>query len=113
MTNYERIKNMTKEELAHEMYLMSVWDKKEINKIIRNEEGLENWLLKWLDLYFKTDKKSYINVNDIVISKKNREVKYIVLGIDNNNNEVKCKRIDDLYNYTISYDDLEVIINAK
>ena len=70
MTNYERIKNMTKEELIHEMYLLSVWDKKEINKIIRNEEDLENWLLKWLDLYFKTDKKSYINVNDIVISKK-------------------------------------------
>ena len=63
--------------------------------------------------HFKTDKKRYINVNDIVTSKKNREVKYIVLGIDNNNNEVKCKRIDDLYNYTIPYDDLEVIINAK
>ena len=41
MTNFERMKSMTQEEMAHELALIASWDRKEYKKAI-NTIGLEN-----------------------------------------------------------------------
>lgn len=45
MTNFERIKGMTKEELAKEIELIANWDRKELNKAKR----VDGWFLKYLE----------------------------------------------------------------
>jgi hypothetical protein len=46
MTNYERIKNLTIEEMAEEIKLIANWDKNERNKANKDEEWYKNYLLK-------------------------------------------------------------------
>lgn len=45
MTNFERIKNMTKEELAKEIKLIANWDRKELCKANK----IEGFFLDYLD----------------------------------------------------------------
>lgn len=45
MTNFERIKNMTREQLAEEIRLIANWDKKEVAKVNK----IDNWFLDYLD----------------------------------------------------------------
>lgn len=47
MTNFERMKSMTQEEMAHELGLIASWDRKEYKKAI-NTIGLEPFMKKWL-----------------------------------------------------------------
>lgn len=47
MTNFERMKSMTQEEMAHELALIASWDRKEYKKAI-NTIGLEPFMNKWL-----------------------------------------------------------------
>lgn len=61
-------------------------------------------------------KKNVLKVNDIVITKKNRNVYYIIKDFvinEEGKQEIKCRRIDDLYDYTIPYEDLELWIESK
>lgn len=46
MNNFERIKQMTKEELAEELRLVANWDKKHKNKA---EKSCDNFYLDWLN----------------------------------------------------------------
>lgn len=46
MTNYERIVNMSKEELAEELRLVANWDRREKNKA---EKYCDNFYLEWLN----------------------------------------------------------------
>lgn len=45
MTNFERIKNMTKEQLAEEIRLIANWDKRELDKANK----IDNWFLEYLN----------------------------------------------------------------
>ena len=45
MDNFERIKNMTREELAAEIKLIANWDRKEKRKAEKDDE----FYLKWLN----------------------------------------------------------------
>lgn len=45
MTNYERIKNLTKEELAEEIKLIANWNRREVNKANK----IDNFFLDYLD----------------------------------------------------------------
>lgn len=45
MTNFERIKNMTRKQLAEEIRLIANWDKKELAKANK----VDNWFLEYLD----------------------------------------------------------------
>ncbi|MEG1310478.1 MAG: hypothetical protein RR942_06555 [Romboutsia sp.] len=45
MTNFERIKNMAREQLAEEIRLIANWDKKELTKANK----IDNWFLEYLD----------------------------------------------------------------
>ncbi len=45
MTNFEKIKQMTKEELAEELRLIANWDRKQ--KRIAEQD--EDFYIKWLD----------------------------------------------------------------
>lgn len=47
MTNFERMKSMTQEEMAHELALIASWDRKEYKKAI-NTIGLEQFMNKRL-----------------------------------------------------------------
>ena len=47
MTNFERMKSMAQEEMAHELALIASWDRKEYKKAI-NTIGLEPFMNKWL-----------------------------------------------------------------
>nr|WP_312985407.1 hypothetical protein [Clostridioides sp.] len=44
MTNYERIKNMDKQELAEEIRLIANWDRKQQRKAKQDEKFYLNWL---------------------------------------------------------------------
>lgn len=45
MTNFERIKIMTKEQLAEEIKLIANWDRKELAKANK----VDNWFLDYLN----------------------------------------------------------------
>lgn len=47
MTNFERMKAMTQEEMAHELALIASWDRKEYKKAV-STIGLEPFMKKWL-----------------------------------------------------------------
>lgn len=49
MTNYERIKNMTLEELAKELALVAEWDRKELAKC-KKYVGVENFMIECLKM---------------------------------------------------------------
>ncbi|MDY2737111.1 hypothetical protein [Intestinibacter sp.] len=44
MTNFEKIKDMTIEELANEIKLIANWDRKEKRKAEKDENFYINWL---------------------------------------------------------------------
>lgn len=47
MTNFERIKSMNQDEMAHELALVASWDRKEYKKAV-STIGLEPFMKKWL-----------------------------------------------------------------
>lgn len=54
MNNFERIKQMSKEELAQELKLLANWDKKQ--KRIAEQD--EDFYIKWLDATVNTNNES-------------------------------------------------------
>ena len=46
MTNADRIRTMSDEELAHELALIAGWDREQYKKA--NRIGIENFMLSWL-----------------------------------------------------------------
>lgn len=63
MTNFERMKSMTQEEMAHELALIASWDRKEYKKAI-NTIGLEPFMNKWLQSEVSPKMQLKENEND-------------------------------------------------